>query len=545
MNKTKLENLITQLTELNDKDPEITSAGYVDAGFLRNIWEGLPLSIYIKTVEQAPVAISITDKKANILYVNEAFAKVTGYESEEILGENESKLSDKCTPKQVYYDLWHTITRKQVWNGQVVNRRKQGDRYLAELTIAPMLDENGKISHYIGMHRDISRQYLAEQRVNNQKLLIESVINTTPVALVVLDRNNQIILDNDMYKMLISDLDHVQPIKFFLETLTRDLGDLWNSPEIVQKGFTNHEVRFEGNSLRQTRWFTCSGNWFTEHDPGADNFFSRETRDYLLLSISDISPLKRQQEKLHLQTLQHLLTEEEHIRSIRETLLGAIHHIRQPINQIKAALQIMMQRNDSNNQPLQDLLHQVLNMGEDTVSTLQKCVPEISETVESSVNLNQLIHEVMRLYKTRFLANGVVVDWQPNPLLHNILGAEKKLHMLFKQLLDNAINAFNRAGSPERCITIGTRMNLDWVEVSICDSGPGIPLNLHNKVFEPFFSTETRTGIQSGMGLVMVKEIVNQHKGIIVIEPDYTHGCCFTIKFPAYNSKSDKVSGNE
>jgi len=47
----------------------------------------------------------------------------------EILGENESKLSDKCTPREVYYSLWHTITRKQVWQGQLVNRRKQGERW--------------------------------------------------------------------------------------------------------------------------------------------------------------------------------------------------------------------------------------------------------------------------------------------------------------------------------------------------------------------------------------------------------------------------------
>lgn len=536
MNKTQLENLISQMVESNDRDPTNLPSASTIPGFMRANWEGLPLPIYIKTVEQSPVAISITDKKAKILYVNDAFTQVTGYSAAEILGENESKLSDKSTPKQVYYDLWHTITRKRVWKGQVVNRRKQGERYLAELTIAPMLDENGRISHYIGMHKDISRQHLAEQRFNNQKLLIESVINTTPVAMVVLNREQQIILDNDMYKMLISDLDHVRPVDFFLETLSRDLGDLWHDSQLFHNGFSNYEVRFEGNSVRQTRWFTCSGNWFSERDPGADHFFSQDTHDYLLLSISDITPLKQQQEKMHLQALQHLLSEEEHIRSIRETLLGTIHHIRQPINQIKAALQIMLQRRDAGNQALQDLLHQVLDMGEQTVITLQKCVPEISESEASPVNLNQVLHEVMRLYKTRFLANGVVVDWQPNPLLHNILGTENKLHMMFKQLLDNAINAFNRAGTVDRYITIRTRMLQEWVEVTVCDTGPGIPVNLHNKVFEPFFTTETRTGMQSGMGLVMVKEIVEQHQGIIAIVVEQNQGCCFSIKFPAHTS---------
>lgn len=164
----------------------------------------LPFSLFVKAVEQAPIAISITDKKANILYINDAFTSVTGYKAAEILGANESKLSDKCTPRQVYYDLWYTISRKKIWHGQLVNRKKMGQRYLADLTIAPMLDERGAISHFIGMHRDITQDHNAEQQLANQKQLIESVINASPVAMAVLDENKRVVLDNQMYKMLIS-----------------------------------------------------------------------------------------------------------------------------------------------------------------------------------------------------------------------------------------------------------------------------------------------------------------------------------------------------
>lgn len=60
----------------------------------------VPYGLFVEAVEQAPIAISITDKKSNILYVNEAFSKVTGYHSSDILGENESLLSDKSTPEK-------------------------------------------------------------------------------------------------------------------------------------------------------------------------------------------------------------------------------------------------------------------------------------------------------------------------------------------------------------------------------------------------------------------------------------------------------------
>ena len=156
----------------------------------------MPYSLFVEAVEQAPMAISITDKKANILYVNEAFSKVTGYQSTDILGENESKLSDKSTPRHVYYDLWHTISSKKTWRGTLCNRHKSGHRYLADLTIAPMLNEQGTITHFIGMHRDITQSYESEKKVINQKLLIESVINSSPIAMVVIDNQDRVILDN-------------------------------------------------------------------------------------------------------------------------------------------------------------------------------------------------------------------------------------------------------------------------------------------------------------------------------------------------------------
>lgn len=492
----------------------------------------LPFSLFVRAVEQAPVAISITDKKANILYINEAFTQVTGYEASEILGENESKLSDNNTPRHVYHDLWYTISRKRIWHGQLLNRRKQGERYLADLTIAPMLNDDGAISHYIGMHRDVTQAHYIEQQVNNQKRLIESVINASPVAMVVMDSEHRIILDNDMYKMLISELGHDEPARFFLDALRPDMGDLWPEGTSLPKAFSNREVRVEGSGRRGTRWFVCSASWFTEEDTRADCFFSKQAREYLLLSINNITLNRRQQERLQLQTLLDMMSEEEHIRSIRETLLGAMHQIRQPLNQINAAIQLMSQRNDEHNRPLKNLLDQVRLMGEETLVTLQRCVPEIPETAMIPVNLNQQLHEVMLLYSNKFLANGVVVDWLPNNVLPSILGSANKLRTLFKQLMDNAVDAMNRAGCRERMIKISTTVDQGWVHVAIADTGPGIPANQRSKVFEPFFTTQTMGSTQGGMGLVMAREIVNQHNGMIGIDPDYTGGCCLKVSFP-------------
>ena len=104
--------------------------------------------------EHAPIAISITDLKANILYANRAFSSTTGYSREEVIGKNESLLSNGTTPRLVYQALWSRLAQKKPWSGVLVNRRKDGSLYLAELTVAPVFDEHGQTLYYLGMHRD-------------------------------------------------------------------------------------------------------------------------------------------------------------------------------------------------------------------------------------------------------------------------------------------------------------------------------------------------------------------------------------------------------
>jgi PAS domain S-box-containing protein len=100
----------------------------------------LPPRIYFETVEQSPVAISITDAKADILYVNQAFESLTGYTREEVLGRNESVLSSNSTPDSIYQQLLRSIQAKRPWSGTLVNRNRDGSDYIASLTIAPVLD---------------------------------------------------------------------------------------------------------------------------------------------------------------------------------------------------------------------------------------------------------------------------------------------------------------------------------------------------------------------------------------------------------------------
>ena len=497
----------------------------------------MPYRLFVEAVEQAPMAISITDKKANILYVNETFSKVTGYQANDILGENESKLSDKSTPRHVYYDLWHTISSKKIWRGTLCNRHKFGHRYLADLTIAPMLNEQGAITHFIGMHRDITQSYESEKKVINQKLLIESVINSSPIAMVVIDDQDRVILDNHNYKALVSDLDKGEPAAFFLQLLRNEMGGLWQHTQSNKEGFSNREFRIDGKGSRRTRWFSCAGNWFIENEVNADAFFGNASKQYLVLTITDITRQRRQMEELHLQTLKTLMSEDERVRGIRETLLGAMHQIQMPMNQIRAAEQILRHKQDDQHAGLLQSLQQIQRSGEEAISTMQKCIPEILQTAVIPVNLNQILHEVLLLSDQRILSKGIDVQWRPLSQLPNMLGSESRLRILFKQLIDNAIDAISISENGEKQLKVITNVDAELIYVCIEDSGPGIPFENRTKIFEPFYTTRPMGSDQAGMGLVIAREIVNQHQGFIEIDPDYDQGCRFKISFPLHRQQ--------
>jgi len=116
-----------------------------------------------RTVEQSPASIVITDVLGNIEYVNPKFSEVTGYSMQEVLSKTPNILKSGHTTREEYKILWNTITSGNIWKGEFLDKKKNGETYWEFATIAPVFDDNGKITNYLAVKEDITERKQAEE----------------------------------------------------------------------------------------------------------------------------------------------------------------------------------------------------------------------------------------------------------------------------------------------------------------------------------------------------------------------------------------------
>ena len=109
-------------------------------------------------VDQTAESIVITDPKANIVYVNPAFERITGYGRDEVIGKNPRVLKSGSQPPEYYREMWATLAAGNTWVGEFTNRRKDGGLFTEEATISPIRSEAGGVSGFVAVKRDVTVQ---------------------------------------------------------------------------------------------------------------------------------------------------------------------------------------------------------------------------------------------------------------------------------------------------------------------------------------------------------------------------------------------------
>lgn len=119
-------------------------------------------------IKQSPVSVVISDLDGRIEYVNPRFTELTGYSYMEAIGENPSILNAGTLPPEHYAELWATITVGKVWHGEFHNKKKSGELYWEDATIAPIVDESGETTGYLAVKEDITARKESDEELKSK-----------------------------------------------------------------------------------------------------------------------------------------------------------------------------------------------------------------------------------------------------------------------------------------------------------------------------------------------------------------------------------------
>lgn len=175
-------------------------------------------------VEYGSSMIVITDDRGVIEYCNPMFYKTTGYEESEVIGKRPNILKSGLTDEKTYKELWRTIKSGNVWHGEFLDRKKNGDIYWCLQAISPVTDETNKITHFVSINQDISERKDNEKTI--KKLAFYDPLTDLPNRVLFKERLEQAQLhskrEKSLFAVMYLDLDRFKNINDSLGHLVGD-----------------------------------------------------------------------------------------------------------------------------------------------------------------------------------------------------------------------------------------------------------------------------------------------------------------------------------
>jgi two-component system, NtrC family, sensor histidine kinase AtoS len=244
-------------------------------------------------------------------------------------------------------------------------------------------------------------------------------------------------------------------------------------------------------------------------------------------AILDIIPLAKEEELLGILIYVNDVSESENFRKRTEQLenratLGDFialfaHEVRNPVNNISLGLEVLSVKHEPDD-PSQETISRMQNdcqrlehLMEDVLAWNRHSEPHFSD-----VNLVDFLRHILDRWRPRFFKANVTPIFQAAENLPHILADPRMLDQVFVNLISNATEAMNKTGGTLtiRIAPSNAIANLPQLEVTVSDNGPGIPDDVRDHIFEPFYTTKTRG---TGLGLSITSRIVNSHRGSISV----------------------------
>lgn len=473
-----------------------------------------------RAVEQGPASVIITTQDGDIEYVNEKFCETTGYSKEEIIGKNPRILKSGHQSKEFYEELWDTILAGKDWKGEILNKKKNGEFFWESVSISPLVNNDGDITHFVAVKEDISTRKQAEESLK----LFRTLIDHTDDAIELLDPETARFIDcnEKAFQALGYTRDEFLSMKKFEI-----------DPNLTEDYFSSRlkMIRSLGSLLLESTHRRKDGSEF----PVELNIkYVELERDYLIVVVRDITERKRAE--------QELISAKEKAESANKLkdafIANMSHEIRTPLTGIIGMTELIKEKYSSYiTGEDEELFGGIDASGKRIIKTVEMILnysrletgeyPYTPKEIDLTKICNTLVEEFTILAKNKSLE--LSFENKCSGIL--IRGEEYSFSQAISYLIDNAIK-FTKNGFVNVKLYKGHN---DEIMLDVKDSGVGMSEDYTAHIFEPFLQEDSSSygrafeGI--GLGLPLAKKFLDLNNASISVESKKGEETTFTINF--------------
>ncbi len=479
-------------------------------------------------VEQSPVSVLISNVQGGIEYVNRKFTLMTGYTAEEVMGKNPRFLKSGEADDEILDDIGKTVTAKGTWSGDFHLRKKSGELFWVHVDISPLVNESGKITHFVAVKEDITERKRTAEMLRESELRFRQLAETvndvfwitgpTPGQLLYVSPAYEKVWGRSCESVLANPITWLEAIhpedRERMSQAVKDstLGDRFNEQFRV--------VRPDGS----LRWI---------HDTA---FVIRDAEGKVERMVGvarDITESRKLEEQLR---------QAQKMEAIGQLAGGVAHDFNNVLSVIQLQIGLFKMENAKSLKQLEFAAELEKTVGRASALTRQLLTVSRQQILHMrDLDLNVVVEAVLQMLQ-RVLGEHIHVHchYHPQPLL--IRADQGMMDQILLNLTVNARDAMPNGGE----LTIKTSaVELDteaarqmaqgragsFVRLSVTDTGAGIPPEILPRIFEPFFTTKA-VGKGTGLGLATAFGIVQQHNGWINVTSEVGKGTTFCIYLP-------------
>lgn len=446
--------------------------------------------------------VAVTDRLGRITYANSKFIEISGYSLEELLGKDHRILNSGRHPKNFFRNLWGTIGSGQVWRGEICNRAKGGHLYWVDTTIVPFTDPDGEIHEFVAIRADIT----ARKEHETELRLLASLVEASQDAIVREGLAGTVTAWNAGAE------------KLYGRTAGRTLGRPFSAifPDV------DSPTRASEHPVERTRL----------HADGSELLVA-ETVSPVLDETGDVAAWVRISRDIGMRKrMESRLAQASKLAALGELAGNIAHEINNPIGVVSGKARLLLSREELSpkvERELGKIVEQCDRIGRLTRGLLDYCRPATGPRGKIDAQIH--LRKAAAFVDTRAQRHGVTLEIEllDDPPLVCADGSE--LQQVFLNLLLNGIDALVTRGGTIRLRTqLGTLRGRPALEIAVADDGPGIPPEIQDRVFEPFFTT--REGQGTGLGLAICHGLVQGQGGEIHLDSAPEGGARFRLLFP-------------